>query len=691
MGNGTQSSLNKIGLRVRDISGLFITHHHLDHNEELVPIFINVLLGRGVAEILGPPGTKEMITSNLNLYEEDISYRLGRTKRNLNERIKSISVKDMMGGESFYLDKIKVSTLKVPHTIHTLAYRFDYNGSSVVITGDLTLSKELSGFSKDSDFMIIDSGGMIMKNSRQRKRKNTNGRSRKSKRVRAHLDLNDSSLMANEANIKNLVYTHFTLGEIDKESSLIEIRKNYNGNVIFGADLMVLSKPKEKVRPYSIVDTGQIRFYGDSSEIQRTEAGTPFYGQDASFIINHPSYTNNNDGTIKDNISGLIWQQSMGDKMTLSEAREKAKELKFGGFQDWRIPTIKELYSLIQFTGQVKGQRAITPFIDTSYFKQPIGDSNRGEREIDAQTWSSTEYVGRTMRNDETIFGVNFVDGRIKGYPKYNPRSRKLNRMYFRLVRGNKLYGKNQFIKKSDTVVDKSTGLIWQKSDSLKGMNWKDALKYADELILDGHSDWRLPNAKELQSILDYTRSPETSNTPAINPIFKTTAILNEGGERDYPYFWSSTTHLDGPIPEKNAVYFSFGRAMGKMRGKMMDVHGAGSQRSDPKVGTPKSRGPQGDMIRVQNYVRCVRGGNLATNLKLQSNESNTYSKSKLKQKKSNHSYSKLLRRLDKNGDGKISMSEFRGPDKAFKRRDKNNDGYLSEDEAPTGPPRKKR
>ena len=44
-----------------------------------------------------------------------------------------------------------------------------------------------------------------------------------------------------------------------------------------------------------------------------------------------------------------------------------------------------------------------------------------------------------------------------------------------------------------------------------------------------------------------------------------------------------------------------------------VDVHGAGAQRSDPKVGDPAmfphGRGPQGDVIRIYNYVRLVRGG----------------------------------------------------------------------------------
>lgn len=160
------------------------------------------------------------------------------------------------------------------------------------------------------------------------------------------------------------------------------------------------------------------------------------------------------------------------------------------------------------------------------------------------------------------------------------------------------------------TVSDHATGLVWQKADSGKGLNWEQALAYAASLKLAGHADWRLPNAKELQSIVDYTR------IPACDPVFRMTK-LSDG---EYPFYWSSTTHLDGPPDRQGgaAIYVAFGPALGWMqfppgRGefRLLDVHGAGAQRSDPKAGDPAAfphgRGPQGDVIRIYNYVRCVR------------------------------------------------------------------------------------
>ena len=396
--------------------------------------------------------------------------------------------------------------------------------------------------------------------------------------------------MAKEANVKNLVLTHFVATNIDEDATSSEIKKNYSGTIIYGEDLMSLPLKQNIVTnkksnySYPIVDTGITDSYSDTDEISTPSVGEAFYGQDANYNGNLPSYTNNKNGTITDNVTGLTWEQDMGTKMTLDEAIKKAKKSNLGEFNDWRVPTIKELYSLIQFTGKVKGAKAIEMFIDTNYFNQPLGDSEKGEREIDAQTWSSTEYVGRTMRNDETIFGVNFVDGRIKGYPKYNPRTGSDNKMYFRLVRGNTDYGKNNFIDNKDgTVSDYATGLMWQKADDGVGRNWEEALTYAENLQLNKNSDWRLPNAKELQSIVDYSRSPQTTNSPAINAIFETTEIKDpEGNTEQYPFYWTSTTHLDGQNPYASAVYFAFGEAQGKMRDKLMDVHGAGAQRSDP-------------------------------------------------------------------------------------------------------------
>ena len=170
---------------------------------------------------------------------------------------------------------------------------------------------------------------------------------------------------------------------------------------------------------YIVVGTGQTKCYDNYGEIDPPRPGQPFYGQDAQFTGPQPRYRDNGDGTVTDLNTGLMWVQGRGAKLTCEDAIAGASACRAGGHSDWRMPTIKELYSLINFTGECHGPEvASKPFVDTRYFRFVYGNPSKGERAIDCQDWSATEYVSTTMDGNPTVFGVNFADGRIKGYPK---------------------------------------------------------------------------------------------------------------------------------------------------------------------------------------------------------------------------------------------------------------------------------
>ncbi|WP_237157035.1 DUF1566 domain-containing protein [Photobacterium rosenbergii] len=477
---------------------------------------------------------------------------------------------------------------------------------------------------------------------------------------------------------------------------------------------------------YSIVDTNQ-SFCTDAQSVLGecpTEEGKTGFGQDAQYQGNAPSYSRNNDGTVTDNNTGLMWAQTTdtngdgkitaADKMTYDEAFAYASNLELAGHSDWRVPTIKELYSLMMFDGEDPsglngaGTYSIRPFIDHEYFGFESGDLSAGERLIDSQYVSSTKYVSTTMNEDETVFGVNFIDGRIKGYGMESPHGGEKT-FYVMVVRGNTDYGINDFSDNNNgTVTDKATGLTWQQADSGSGMDWPTALEYCENLELAGNSDWRLPNIKELQSIVDYSKSPDTSNSAAIDSVFEVTPFVNEGGKQDYPNYWSSTTHLNLKNGQ-HAAYMAFGRSLGYMNGEWIDVHGAGAQRSDPKVYNgvdyPEGHGPQGDAIRYSNSVRCVTDSNTVFEVQPESTERATKQytldssdtsmdahkpgnqQEKGKTKRSNEGDRQghdPFTQMDTNNDGKLSRDEARGPLKRdFDRLDTNNDGYLTRDELP--------
>ncbi|MFT6928338.1 MAG: hypothetical protein ACJAZP_003989, partial [Psychromonas sp.] len=185
---------------------------------------------------------------------------------------------------------------------------------------------------------------------------------------------------------------------------------------------------------YAVVDTNQSQCFDTTDVVDKCPVvGESMHGQDAQYVGIMPSYQKNADGTVLDKNTGLIWESSIDrnddgvanahDKMSYDNALAFAKTSRVGGFDDWRVPTIKELYSIFLFDGEdvsplhTKGTYHITPFLDQNVFDFAAGDTNNGDRLIDGQYLSSTKYVSTTMgRNEETIFGVNFVDGRIKGY-----------------------------------------------------------------------------------------------------------------------------------------------------------------------------------------------------------------------------------------------------------------------------------
>ena len=271
---------------------------------------------------------------------------------------------------------------------------------------------------------------------------------------------------------------------------------------------------------------------------------------------------------------------------------------------------------------------AYIPFIDSDVFGFAYGDTDAGERLIDSQYASTAYYnMDETGTDAGNLFGVNFADGRIKGYGLEFAGSDKT--FFVMYVRDNtsENYGVNNFWNNGDgTITDLATGLMWMQDDSGYDMEWQDALAYCETLDYAGHADWRLPNTKELQSIVDYTRMPDATfnTTPSTagaaidTDFFNITSFTNYNGDEDWGFFWSSSTHKSSNGNGGWGAYVAFGRALGNMGDGWVDVHGAGCQRSDPKYndGTDYSEGhgPQGDAVYVYNYVRPVRYDETVTN-----------------------------------------------------------------------------
>ncbi|MDO8446572.1 MAG: DUF1566 domain-containing protein [Deltaproteobacteria bacterium] len=239
---------------------------------------------------------------------------------------------------------------------------------------------------------------------------------------------------------------------------------------------------------------------GRMPDTNQTTSYTTTFGEDHDYTINPPSYTDNGDGTVTDNVTGLVWQkQDDATTRTWDNAGTYCDASTLGGYSDWRLPSQIELISIID-------NGVYNPSINTTFFP---GTSS-------SYYWASTTYANNTSGAWIVIFSY--------GGSHYN---NKTYSNYARCVRGGQTTP-NLTDNGNGTVTDGGTLLTWQQGES-SAMAWEAALTYCEGLSLAGATDWRLPNHKELLSLVDDTRY-----NPSINTTFFPSAISS--------YYWSSTT-----------------------------------------------------------------------------------------------------------------------------------------------------
>jgi ribonuclease BN (tRNA processing enzyme) len=236
MGNGTQARLHELGIRWPQIDAILFTHHHLDHNEEFIPIYIYTHLTGRTVPIIGTPGTQKYVNFINEFYAPDITYRLERCSRTMADFGKS-PVREVLGGEMFLLDGMWVTVAKVNHTIYTVGYRFDAEGKSIVISGDTSYSDNLINLARGADVLLMDSGGAPVREGRGEPPGGGFGGGRADP-LHAHSSRQEVCEMAQRAGVKKLVLTHIGPVTMNMEATKQEVGQIYKGEVIVGHDLL---------------------------------------------------------------------------------------------------------------------------------------------------------------------------------------------------------------------------------------------------------------------------------------------------------------------------------------------------------------------------------------------------------------------------------------------------------------------
>ena len=257
----------------------------------------------------------------------------------------------------------------------------------------------------------------------------------------------------------------------------------------------VSSGPSITTASLKLPDTGQVTDY------------TAIIGEDSDYTLNPPTYTDNGNGTVTDQVTGLIWQQNDGGEMTFDTAATYCESLTLGGHTDWQLPSSAALFNLVSLDRN--------PALNSAFTASA------------AQYWWSTN----ELAGDRTRAWVVNAGGGIGAHPKDETLSAGgVKRFHARCVRNTPVRMTSDFTDNGNaTVTDQNTGLMWQQAEVGSTMTWEAALGYCEDLTLGDRTDWRLPNSKELRSIND-----DTHVRPSLNPI----AFPGAQAAR----YWSSTT-----------------------------------------------------------------------------------------------------------------------------------------------------
>ncbi len=343
-------------------------------------------------------------------------------------------------------------------------------------------------------------------------------------------------------------------------------------------------------------DTGQTTCHDETGEVidctsDRCRGQDGAYARGCPTVRR---FVDNGDGTVTDSCTGLMWQKETADvnrdgrstgddSIDWRGALDYSEGLRFAGYSDWRLPNVRELSSIVDYGrdgpaidpifGPFSGGWSSTPFQTITVFVWVVLNGHlypdetvtrrhrfRVVRSTDGAGGGEERCVTRDadVNADRVVDlsdGITILRHLFLGDPrKLPPLCRKppclpdTGRMKVTWLGDDGSYAtgcppEGRFVDNGDgTVTDACTRLIWQKVTAdvngdgvltdLDRVDWCSALAYCVSLELGGYDDWRLPNVRELETIVDYGRID-----PAIDPVFR--ALSSD--------YWSSTSVAGSP------------------------------------------------------------------------------------------------------------------------------------------------
>ncbi len=282
--------------------------------------------------------------------------------------------------------------------------------------------------------------------------------------------------------------------------------------------------PQEISSDAPVPSTGQTTAYrtGDDGDL---EMGVPWPS---------PRFTDNADETVTDNLTGLMWAKNanIDGTRTWNDAVDYCNTLDYAGYNDWRLPNVRELYSLIDISEHTPGLPEGNPYtgIQNGYYWSSSTYAFSPD-----YAWAVYIYYGNVDCSSKTpayyVWPVRSISDGDAPIPRTGQTASYRTGDDGDLEMGVP-WPKSRFTDNGDgTVTDNLTGLMWARDANLAGAkNWNDAIDFCNALDHGDHSDWRLPNVRELSSLNDF--GEYDIGLPAGHPFLEIKSY----------HYWSSST-----------------------------------------------------------------------------------------------------------------------------------------------------
>lgn len=239
-GRGAIIRLTQAGVEAGQIDGLFLTHFHSDHILSIDDLwmtgYVPAFGGReGTFDVYGPEGVGTIVDNLRDAFQNDIDVRVadGEVERDTTGIEAHEFTED---GVIYDEDGLQVTMFEVQHDPADVikpakGYRIDYNGKSVLISGDTIPHENVVTYGRDVDLMLHEVAAF-------------QDRTVLPQVISHHTTPDQAGEIFAEAQPELAVYTHIVNGipgkveGISDEEMIDRTRENYDGEVLLGEDLM---------------------------------------------------------------------------------------------------------------------------------------------------------------------------------------------------------------------------------------------------------------------------------------------------------------------------------------------------------------------------------------------------------------------------------------------------------------------